>query len=226
MEHVKWSVPIENELELAFRRVRNMKLVGSGKLETSLVTPHAYAYVLTLDDCANVELENLVIGHAPDPGYCLGGVVRLRRCQGVKITGCDMFGCGTEGITAETTKNLKVTKSQIRDCTYGIMTLRECEDVSLDECELTNNEGWDQITIDDCSNVMLANCRISGSDTSQAHEGAPLFEVTSSSGVVIKGGRISDNKVSSVEARPGTVTFESVIIDNNVAPPTPRQQVN
>lgn len=118
-----------------------------------------YAYVLNFFNCTNIRFEGLVMGHT-DEGYCEGGVLYFENCKDITISNCDLYGCGTEGIGCLQTSNLKMSNSLIRDCSYQIMTLRQCKDFSFDRCFFFRNRQFSLLDIFSSGNIKFTDCMI------------------------------------------------------------------
>ena len=144
------------ELEIA--GFSNLTIEGEGEMAGIIVQPR-YAYVLSFFNCQNITLRNLTLGHT-DEGNCEGGVVRLAQCTTTVIEGCDLYGCGTEGIGAERSTDLLCKNTIIRDCSYQIMTLQHCKDFLFTECEFYNCREFTLLNINYCENTTLQSCRI------------------------------------------------------------------
>ncbi len=142
--------------ELVVAGMSNLTIEGEGKGASIIVSPR-YAFVMEFIGCKNLKLLNLTLGHTEE-GYCEGGVVGLMGCENVEIDQCEMYGCGTEGICAEYTKNLLCTNSYIHDCSYDIMTLKRCKGVRFQGCEFFRNKEFTLVTVNSCTGVAFANC--------------------------------------------------------------------
>lgn len=118
-----------------------------------------YAYVLNFFNCTDICIQGLVMGHT-DEGYCDGGVLYFENCKNITILNCDLYGCGTEGIGCHQTSNLTMSNSLIRDCSYQIMTLRQCRDFSFDHCFFFRNREFSLLDIFSSSNIRFADCMI------------------------------------------------------------------
>ena len=95
-----------------------------------------FANVLYLENCRNVTLEGLLIGHTQMPGECSGGVVRLIACEDVAINACGLFGCGTIGVQALDCARVAITDSRIYECSVAAVDTFSCRDVSVSSCEI------------------------------------------------------------------------------------------
>lgn len=146
--------------QLVVAGLTNLTIEGEGEVlngPSIIVTPR-YAYVLYFLCCENVNLINLTLGHTEE-GYCEGGVVMLDHCSEVRISGCDMYGCGTEGIGASASQMIQCFNSYIRDCSYQIMTLTRCSDVKFSNCEFFRNKEFSLVNISGSSEVQFIKCK-------------------------------------------------------------------
>lgn len=141
---------------------------NSGRRSLLRIRPR-YAYVLCFIGCSDISIEGLVMGHT-DEGYCQGGVLEFRSCKNVSVNSCDMYGCGIEGICFCDSEGLKVTNSQIRDCSYQIMTIRNSKDVTFDGCFFFRNRQFSLLDLSNSSNLTFRNCLIT-------HNEGVLFNV-------------------------------------------------
>lgn len=144
--------------QLILAGMRNITIEGEGTGASIIISPR-YSYVLHFIKCRNITLRNLTLGHTEE-GYCEGGVVGLYYCDNVAIEHCDMYGCGTEGIGAEHTSNLRCDNSIIRECSYFIMNLSDCKNVEFNACEFHHNKEFPLINVKSSSNVAFNNTYI------------------------------------------------------------------
>lgn len=117
----------------------NLSLIGDGS--TRLLVSHEKALVLSVYGCDNLLLYGLVLGHdVPPEVECSEAVLSLSYCSGVRVIGCDLFGCGLVGIQASNT-TLTVQNSAIRDCSeHGVLWSGEGEAV-FENCSFLRNGG-------------------------------------------------------------------------------------
>lgn len=132
--------------EIAIKGVKNLTIRGGAYNLPLLLAEPRYAYIFSLYDCSNITFENLIMGHT-DQGYCEGGVVLLNNCRRINFINCDLFGCGTEGLSAFNVDGLNFNSSHIHDCSYSIMTLSECRNCNFNNSVFFNNRVFDLINI-------------------------------------------------------------------------------
>ena len=91
---------------------------------SELVVDPRYSAVIRFEDCNNLKLSALTLGHT-STGGCEGNVLDFKNCKDVSLYGVDLYGCGVYGIgTSGTTKNINVYNSIIRYCSGGIFEIR------------------------------------------------------------------------------------------------------
>lgn len=132
-EYWYWTDPFDGP-ELTIQGVSNLTIRGAGEDRTAntLSAVPRYAFVLNFENCANIYLEGLTIGHTKEPGECRGGVVSFWNSQDILIENCGLYGCGTWGVEANNSKNIQIVSNEIYECSIGGVTLSNCDDVNID----------------------------------------------------------------------------------------------
>ena len=154
--------------QLVLKNMRN--LVIRGKHNSSIEVNPRYSFCLSFMNCSGCKVENLTIGHT-EGGYCDGGVIGVEGGSDNSIVSCDLYGCGTYGIVTRETSDLLVSKTNIHDCTYGIMELYSSESVRFEDCDFFSNREYELITNHGSENVVFRDCRFFGNWAD-----APLFQ--------------------------------------------------
>ena len=139
MEHIRWDPAFDGKT-ITIRNLENVTIRGQGQNKTNLLVTPRYVFVLNFENCTNIELQDLTLGHTPDKGSCTSGVIGAKNCRNLFIDNCDLFGCGTEGLTLENVNTFGFTNSIIRECSYGIMTITGCKDLNFQNAKLINNQ--------------------------------------------------------------------------------------
>lgn len=209
LKHVRWYPQFDGNT-LTIRDVKNLTIEGLGGTRVQLLVRPQYVFVLAFEGCDEVELRNLTLGHAPEKGQCACGVIGARNCNGLRITNCDLFGCGTEGLTLTNVHGLLVKDSIVRDCSYGIMTLESCSDIQFVNTRFTGNEEFHGFVIADCRDVGFQSCIVEKNKASQ-----PLFQIVSSSDIRFVGGAIRDNAVLKLKERDDDIAIEGATVQGN-----------
>ncbi|MCR5685270.1 MAG: right-handed parallel beta-helix repeat-containing protein [Lachnospiraceae bacterium] len=131
--------------EMTIRNCDGLSIKGGGSgdhIVTELMIDPRYAAVLSFENCSNLYMSLLSMGHT-DRGDCSGNVIDLFGCSNITLEIMDIYGCGVYGIGAfEGTKNLYVHDSTIRDCSYGPFEIYECKgEVIFTDCIFTGSDG-------------------------------------------------------------------------------------
>jgi parallel beta-helix repeat protein len=188
-----WSCESESYSEvnsLLISGVDNLRIVGSGRLESSIVTEPLYGSVINLEDCSGVSIENLSIGHRPR-GTCSCGVIETRDCTDITVTDCDLYGCGIEGLYITNTEGFTLRNSVIRDCVEGILMAYDSWDLLFEGCEFSRNGDYFGFSLENCSSVTFRDCIV---ERNSVEEGYALFEFFNSHDILFDGGIIRDNR--------------------------------
>lgn len=153
-------VYLSNEFDgnqLNIHDVDNLKIIGEGSIPVKLMVRPRYSYVFSFIASNNITIENVDAGHT-NGGYCVGGVFMFDNCSDVTINNTIMYGCGTEGITAMGTSNLTCTNSTIKECTYSIMTLEDCDKITYSSCQFFDNMEFGLVNVRNSSSILFEDC--------------------------------------------------------------------
>ena len=120
--------------ELYITAVSNLTIRGAGEDHTVNVISSVprYSNVLNFFNCSNIMVKGLTAGHTEEPGYCQGGVLFFLNCQDILVEDCGLFGCGTLGVKADSSKKIQIINNDIYDCSVGGVELTNCDDVNVD----------------------------------------------------------------------------------------------
>ena len=209
-----FSTGEEAAFELVISGVDCLTLLAEGEVTLSAVP--RYANVLVLDDCEDLCLAGLTIGHTEEPGQCIGGVVKLNGVDQAIISQCKLFGCGTVGVDAGSCTALKVVESEIYDCSYSAAWLSSCQNVLFNNCKIYDNTGFCELFQLSTSNACaVINCQIT-------HNGNPMLLSSSfCTDVYFAGNEISGNDFSGrglFNIQGNAVTVEGCQFSDNQGP--------
>ncbi len=203
MDYIRWTPEFDGNT-ITVRNVKNLKIIGSRGGATRLLVRPRYVYVLSFENCENVELANLVMGHSPETGNCTSGVIGASNCSNLEIRSCDLFGSGTEGLTLANVRNMVFHESTIRDCTYGIMTIKGCANLQFTQSSFIRNKEFWAVNIHDSKDISFVDCSFKNNYAKDK----PLFGATSSSNIIVKECNLADNKVMSATNNVTAVIFD------------------
>jgi len=198
--------------ELSLNFIENLTIEGIGDV-TIIVEPR-YAFVLNFTDCFGITISNITAGHT-DSGYCQGGVFYFNSCSDIKIDNTHMYGCGTEGLFLEWTSNMNVTNSTIYECTYDIMTVKDCENLFFDNCVFRDNEMFDLVNIRNTSNLTINNSEFRNNNANVFEDSTyAMFSVYSSENINVTNTKFIDN-TAWIFSDTDNINLENNTFENN-----------
>lgn len=131
-------------VEIVVQNVDGLSISGGTEdvTETELVVNPRYADVLKFQNCENVKLSTLTLGHT-ETGECAGSVVMLSACENVELRNVDLYGCGVIALECEAgTGNVSVYDSALRDCSFGPLSIDSgTGKFEFYDCALTGSAG-------------------------------------------------------------------------------------
>ncbi len=183
--------------ELILDEIYNLTLEGIGNKPVEIVVEPRYADVFTFINCRKISVKNIKAGHTIEKGECVGGVLNFDLSKEIDISNSIFYGCGTFGIIAANTENLKFNNSIIEECTNGAMTLSNCKDFVFTDSIIRKCESYNLIEIYSSSNIVYDKCEISENEA--LRKDLNLLAVELSSGLKFTNCKFKDNKTFSFD---------------------------
>ena len=175
-------------VELFVDDVYNLTIQGADDGQSKIVAEPRYAFVMSFQNCSNVSLVNLWVGHTESTvSECERGVLHFAGTTGIRIDGTQMYGCGTVGLSLVEAANVKVTDSRIFRCTYSIMEIYDSYDILFSDCVFEDNIG--EVFAETVSNLTIDSC--SFLRNTDAYN---LFDLSKSENVIVKNTKFIDNE--------------------------------
>jgi hypothetical protein len=140
-DSIRWESVWDGK-ELHIENLSNIEFIG---VDAALIAEPRYAWVLHFQHCNNITIRNLAVGHL-NLGSCQGGVIKFDKCSGIRIENCDLYGSGTYGLEFDNCDEIEVLSTQIHDCTYGILQMRDCSNALFSNCHFHKNKEFDLCT--------------------------------------------------------------------------------
>lgn len=184
----RWD-PVHDGFSLTIKHIKNLTLVGEGKQGARLLVQPRYAYVLNFEQCHKISLINLTFGHTPEQGTCSNGVLGFHECTDILVQECDILGSGTEGLVLSEVTRFLFERSQIRECTDGILSIYDSSQVTFSESIFRDNSGWYWgMRLKNVDTVAFSNCTIADNRLT-----TPLIGVENSPNVTVAHCNIHNN---------------------------------
>lgn len=105
-----------------------------------IVSEPRFELVVDFNNCYNVTVNNIIMGHTPEQGSCGGDVIGFTDCDTAKVRGCDLYGCGAYGTCVMDSMYINFTDTTIHDCSYGCAEIYDSTTVSFDGCRFIDCE--------------------------------------------------------------------------------------
>ena len=125
---------------------------GTDPAATTLTATPRYADVLAFMGCDNVTVSGLTLGHTDGPSECAGAVLNFENCVGITVDRCRLYGCGTMGVNASYARDLKVTDTEIYDCSISGAVLYGVRGAAFLDCRI-HDVPSPMLCLYDCSDV-------------------------------------------------------------------------
>jgi len=151
---VTWSDNPFDGGELVLSGIKNLTIIG---VDAEIIIDPRYAFVMNFKKCGNIVIEKLTAGHS-EGGYCAGGVFAFSDSSKITINSTNMYGCGTYGLELTNVSDMKVSSSNIYECTYGIMVVSGGKNIAFDKCVFRDNREFTLISVSGTKNVSFTNC--------------------------------------------------------------------
>lgn len=191
-EHYRW-IETYDGFELCVEDADNLMIAGSVtdedgtvSLNSEICTDPRYANVINFRNSDNVTVVGLKIGHT-ETGECSGGVLNFTSCDGVKLSGCELYGCGTVGIIAKNCDGLRAVDLLVHSCSIGMIEMTACDDVSFERTSFLNVAGYSGILLDCCKGITFSGCDFAFNQITT------LFNLLDSKNIAVKDSLIAYN---------------------------------
>lgn len=142
--------------ECTIGNVSNLVIIGDESIPAT-IRSEAYGYLFVFNECKNIRLENIRMGHLQE--FCRGGVIGLRYCDGFVLDNSILFGCGYWGLDALNTKNLTINRTVISDCETRALELVNTELATITNCVFSRN-GKTVVMMDNSQHINFESINI------------------------------------------------------------------
>ncbi|MBN1953365.1 MAG: right-handed parallel beta-helix repeat-containing protein [Bacteroidales bacterium] len=165
-KYFRWSFYLEGEdyawekSMLILQNMENVRIRGMGGKpeDVKIYSEDADAIVLILENCRNVQIENVWLGHITPSESCFGGVLSFVECDHIQLSNTSMYGTGYYGFEVYGASTVVCKNSEIWDCTGGAFHLYGCGKAFIDGCHFHDNTTRDYFSsLIGCGSVEIRN---------------------------------------------------------------------
>ncbi len=139
---------------LVISGAENLWLTAEDPETTLICTEPRYADVIEFSGCRNIFLSGIALGHTQEPGECVGAVLHFRNSEGIHVTDCALFGCGTLGLSAEECTNIDLSGNEIYGCSLGAIDLFATCDARFNENDI-HDCAWPTYELYLCKEIVI-----------------------------------------------------------------------
>ena len=147
--------------EVVIRDVHRLSIggIGASAEDTVIVVDPRYAKVFNFENCTNLTLNNLKMGHT-ETGVCFGNVLDFYNCKVVSVNHMDLYGCGVYGFGAfEGSGDFKIESTSIHDCSDGVYYIEDGEGFfEFRDCMLVDNGEYSHFEESDQNSLAFFGC--------------------------------------------------------------------
>ena len=172
--YYRWEICYDGP-QLVIRDVYDLTIRAAENAAVTLTAVPRYADVLCFENCSNVRLSGLTLGHTEGGSECSGAVVCFNGCSEMSLDGCRLYGCGTLGVDASYVMDLNVKDCEIYECSIGGVVLYGVTDATFENCSI-HDVPSPAISLYDTREVMWNNADVSGEhfDVSESGQLSPV----------------------------------------------------
>ncbi len=192
--------------------IYNLGIVAKEGADVQFCIDEPYDPVLTFQTGGNITIRGITCGHTVEPGYCSGSVISFDSISRADIDKCKLYGSGTYGVEAVYTSNLTVTDTDIYECTYGLLDLRNVSNAQFKNCNMRDSSDLSMINVNSCYEVNFEDCVFSG-NRADAYDTCYFVELGEYDTVKFKNCAFNNNSFNAFANR--EVTLENCTSDNN-----------
>jgi len=210
-KYVEWVDAYDGPAPL-IHSIYNLTIVGETGSKI-LINPR-YAWVISFQNCKNVIIQNVIIGHNFG-GFCEGGVLSFINSEDIEINSSVLFGCGTTGIQVDKVEHLKFLDSTIKDCTANLIGVFNSTNITFENSTFENTGQYNLISISDFTyNVNFSNCLIKNNCT--GNYGPYLIDIEEkATDIYLVDSKIIGNKVTKFINQLDRLTMRNNVFSGN-----------
>lgn len=198
--------------ELNIRNISNLTIEGSSEGKTEILVKPRYAQVMRFESVCNVTISNITAGHTPAEYICDEGVLSFQDSEDIKINNCELYGCGSIGLSLYGVQRLDMANSNINHCSLRAVQIYDSKDINLRKSKISNHEAYSNIILVDSSiDILFEECEMTDNNKFEWN----FMDVTNKSNVVINKCRIANNSYTSGEKYREICFFKTLNYDEN-----------
>lgn len=149
----------EGEQGFTLSDVSNLCIMAESNALTELYITDSVRPVLPISSGNNILLDGITLGHRVEPGTCSGSVIYAEYGNRITIKDCRLYGSGSYGFETDKSNDITLKGTEIYDCTYGIMDLRDSYMIEAEQCDFHDNHGFEMLDLMNSAGIRFKACK-------------------------------------------------------------------
>lgn len=173
-KYVEW-IDADDGKELSLSDLSGMTIKGVAG--SRIVVDSPSAYYLDLQNSSQVSFENLVfVRKVEEDAEISAGGIYVENSTDVSLARLSFEGPSGYPLELSDSSGVTIQGCRLSSGQYGAIYAGSCSDVSVEDTEISDNEGYPLISLEECSYWDFSNCRVTG------NYGMTLMEIYAESG--------------------------------------------
>lgn len=155
-----WWDKVSDGKQLTIRGIENLTIEGDTSLgKVEIITSPRYAEIMHFNAGKNISIKNIVAGHTPSEYTCNSGVLGFEYCRNISIDNTELYGCGSMGISLNSTTGLICNNTKIDHCSLRALEIYNSTDIKFVNSNFVDHEAYSNIIhASSESQVSFENC--------------------------------------------------------------------
>ncbi len=208
---------------IEIRDIDNLSIEGDMTQAIKITSDQRKKPILSFINCKNISISNLEFGYSPGNDKAEGELLYLQNVENLTLRNIIFNGEAGRALSLEGVRKGKLSDLKISGCTKGILTLRNCSELTFQSGHFFNNRKFDLINVFDSEQIVFEQCRIDYNYTGTGAEydsyaliNAPLSPGARNPIVTLKKCIIEENYLQYFCRTGAAVIREDCRLDNNL----------
>ncbi len=207
--HHHWETGF-SKCELHVTGVHGLTIRSAKRSKAILSSDTNYGFVLVLDDCDQVTIQNLRFSRPPINPGCEGGPLKLSHCTNVSLSQVDLSSKRLDGLDLEHCVHVRCEQVAVSAAQSSIAKVVDSKFVLFARCTFGGNIGARPFEIMASNSVQFHRCGFLSNSSPPDSTASYFFNVMESEDVGIFGGTFLHNQADHLATSSASMTFVNV----------------
>lgn len=220
------NVSINNTPEglvIEIRDTDNLTIEGDMPQAVKTTSDIRQKPILSFINCKNLSISNLEFGYSPGNRKADGDLLYFQNVENLTLRNIVFQGEAGRALSLEGVRKASLSNLKISGCSKGILSMRNCSELTFQAGHFFNNRRFDLINVFDSEQIVFDQCRIDYNYTGTGAEydnyaliNAPLSPSARNPVVTLKKCVIEENYLQYFCRSSAAVVREDCRLDNNL----------